>query len=168
MFVSGALATTGDSPGQAANLKGQLLIADDGMADPRFAKTVILMIEHNRHGAMGVVVNRAVGSVPLAKLMEGLGVDAAGVKGVLKLHYGEPVESGVGFLVHGPDYHGPGTQIVNDVAYITTDQKSSELLLMEKAPNKKSLSWATQDGDLGNSKLNWRGTVGSLHRRPRP
>ena len=137
MFVSGALATAGDSLGQAANLKGQLLIADDGMGDPRFAKTVILMIEHNRHGAMGVVVNKVVGSGPLAKLMEGFGMDAAGVKDVLKLHYGGPVESGVGFLVHGPDYHGPGTQIVNDVASITTDQKVFQDIADGKGPEQK-------------------------------
>jgi hypothetical protein len=43
------------------------------MRDPRFAKTVILMIQHDQHGAMGLVVNKPVGEGPLAKLMEGFG-----------------------------------------------------------------------------------------------
>ncbi len=40
------------------SLKGQLLIATPGMSDPNFARTVILMVEHDRDGAWGLILNR--------------------------------------------------------------------------------------------------------------
>ena len=43
------------------SLKGHLLIADAGLYDPNFRKTVVLMAEHNEEGALGVVLNQRSG-----------------------------------------------------------------------------------------------------------
>ena len=40
------------------SLRGQLLIASPALLDPNFARTVVLVVEHNDEGAMGVVLNR--------------------------------------------------------------------------------------------------------------
>lgn len=40
-------------------LAGQLLIALPALADPNFARAVVLLCQHDADGAMGVVVNRA-------------------------------------------------------------------------------------------------------------
>ena len=40
------------------SLKGHLLMAMPGLADPNFVQTVTCICEHNAHGAMGIVVNR--------------------------------------------------------------------------------------------------------------
>ena len=40
------------------SLRGQLLVASPAMADPNFARTVVLITEHNEDGALGVVLNR--------------------------------------------------------------------------------------------------------------
>lgn len=40
------------------SLKGHLLIATPQLIDPNFARTVLLMLEHNEEGAAGVVLNR--------------------------------------------------------------------------------------------------------------
>jgi putative transcriptional regulator len=39
-------------------LKGHFLIASPRLADPNFAKTVVLLVHHNEEGAFGVVLNR--------------------------------------------------------------------------------------------------------------
>jgi putative transcriptional regulator len=39
--------------------KGKLLVAGKDLRDPNFSETVILLLEYNEQGAMGVVVNRA-------------------------------------------------------------------------------------------------------------
>jgi putative transcriptional regulator len=39
--------------------RGQLLIAGPALADPNFWRTVVLVIEHNDDGALGLVLNRA-------------------------------------------------------------------------------------------------------------
>jgi putative transcriptional regulator len=41
-----------------ASLSGQLLIAGPTLLDPNFHRTVILVCDHDEHGAMGLVLNR--------------------------------------------------------------------------------------------------------------
>lgn len=40
------------------SLKGRLLVATPDLADPNFARTVVLVLEHGDDGALGVVLNR--------------------------------------------------------------------------------------------------------------
>jgi putative transcriptional regulator len=40
------------------SLKGKLLVAAPTMREPTFCRTVISLLEHNRDGALGVVINR--------------------------------------------------------------------------------------------------------------
>src|ERR671924_38414 len=40
------------------SLRGKLLIATPALVDPNFARSVVLITEHNDEGAMGVVLNR--------------------------------------------------------------------------------------------------------------
>src|SRR5687768_8432333 len=40
------------------SLQGQLLIAAPRLADPNFFHTVVLMVQHNDDGALGLVLNR--------------------------------------------------------------------------------------------------------------
>lgn len=85
-------------------LVGQFLVATPKMGDPRFAESVVFMVQHDAHGAFGLIVNRVLGTGPLAGILEGLGVPAAGVDGDITLHYGGPVEPGLGFVLHSGDY----------------------------------------------------------------
>jgi putative transcriptional regulator len=39
-------------------LKGRFLIASRQLLDPNFAKTVVLLLEYNKQGAMGLIINR--------------------------------------------------------------------------------------------------------------
>src|SRR3954454_23412480 len=41
------------------NLRAHLLVASPQLGDPNFARTVVLITEHNEEGAMGIVLNRA-------------------------------------------------------------------------------------------------------------
>src|SRR3954467_2828481 len=40
------------------SLRSQLLVASPQLTDPNFARTVLLITEHNDAGAMGIVLNR--------------------------------------------------------------------------------------------------------------
>ncbi len=84
-------------------LAGRLLVASEKMGDPRFQKTVIYMIEHSPDGAMGLIVNVPMGTVPAAKLFNRLGLDGDGVEGEIAVYFGGPVDPKRGFLLHSTD-----------------------------------------------------------------
>ncbi len=117
---------TGAVPGKGpavrpkpAGLAGQFLVATTELRDPRFVRTVIYMIRHDASGAMGLIVNRPMGEMPLARFLEKLGMDGKEVRGDIRVHYGGPVEPGQGFVLHTTDYAIEGTQVVNDGIAIT-------------------------------------------------
>lgn len=98
-----------ETPTQDSYLTGQMLIAMPNMRDPRFARTVIYMCAHNADGAMGLVVNRLIGSITFPDLLEQLGIDNSSVSDEIRVHFGGPVESGRGFVLHSAEYEREGT-----------------------------------------------------------
>ena len=51
------------------SIKGHLLIASSDLPDPNFAQTVVLVVEHDSNGALGIVLNRP-SQHPLADIWE--------------------------------------------------------------------------------------------------
>jgi putative transcriptional regulator len=101
----------------ASSLAGRLLVADAGMPDPRFAETVIFLVRHDRSGAFGLVINRRLSVQPIAIVMKTLGLDPGDAKGEIAVHYGGPVESSLGFILHTTDYAHKGTfKVTNEIA----------------------------------------------------
>lgn len=92
-----------------------------GLRDPRFAKTIIYMCAHSAEGAMGLVLNRVLDSLTFPDLLEQLGIETAEIGDQIKVHFGGPVESGRGFVLHTPDYMQDTTLVVdNEVALTAT------------------------------------------------
>ncbi len=90
------------------------------MPDPRFAQTVIFMLSHSDEGAMGVIVNRPAGEIPYDVLLTEMCVDADGAQGGVMAHYGGPVETERGFVLHSTDVVDPGSVVVSDTLAMTT------------------------------------------------
>jgi putative transcriptional regulator len=95
-------------------LTGQLLVAMPGMPDPRFAHSVIYMCAHSDDGAMGLIVNRIVDSLDFSELLTQVGVEEDQIARNLPVHYGGPVETGRGFVLHSREYRHEGTISVDD------------------------------------------------------
>lgn len=85
-------------------LGGQLLAAMPNMGDPRFERTVIYLCAHNDEGAMGLVLNRLVDSLTFPDLLNQLGIDHGRLGEEIRIHFGGPVETGRGFVLHSADY----------------------------------------------------------------
>jgi putative transcriptional regulator len=97
-------------------LTGQLLIAMPQMTDPRFEHSVVYMCAHNADGAMGLVVNKLVESLTFTDLLHQmeLEIDAGDLDQRIQVHFGGPVESARGFVLHTPDYLSEATMKVSD------------------------------------------------------
>jgi putative transcriptional regulator len=108
-----------DTDDRGSYLTGQLLIAMPSMGDPRFARTVIFLCAHNEEGAMGLVVNKPMPSISFTDLLAQLGIEAAHGAGGQRVHFGGPVESGRGFVLHSTDFQREGTMVVDDHVALT-------------------------------------------------
>ena len=84
-----------------------------GMPDPRFQRTVILMVRHGKDGALGITINRPVQELPIATLLEKLGESDTSVEGSVQVFAGGPVQPGVGFVLHSADYKRTGTVVID-------------------------------------------------------
>ncbi|HMP72355.1 MAG TPA: YqgE/AlgH family protein [Kiritimatiellia bacterium] len=72
-------------------LAGYVLAASPSLTDENFSHSLVLMVEHDRLGAVGLVMNRPVGRA-LHEVTTGPFVD--GVKGTIPVLFGGPVQSG--------------------------------------------------------------------------
>ena len=52
------------------HVKDNFLIATENMNDNKFKKTVVIMLESDEKGAWGLVINKPIGSLPLALLID--------------------------------------------------------------------------------------------------
>lgn len=107
------------STAETRSLSGQLLVAEPTMPDPRFAETVILMISHDASGALGLIVNRRLGEIDIADLLEEMGRGSEGTQGTIHLHYGGPVEPQRGFILHSADSLPDGSNPVGEDFAVT-------------------------------------------------
>lgn len=104
-------------------LAGNLLIAMPNMRDPRFEHSVILLCAHDRHHAMGVIVNKPLGDVELGELLEQLDIDPREGVGGDPVYFGGPVQTERGLVLHTLDYRTEATMEICPGVGITTSRE---------------------------------------------
>jgi putative transcriptional regulator len=120
------------------SLAGQLLIASPTITDPRFARTVILMVQHDRNGALGIIVNLPVEERPMAKVLEMLGESDTNATGTVRIFAGGPVQPQIGFVVHSADYQRAETTVIEGRLAMTATREILRDIANARGP-KKSL-----------------------------
>ena len=121
-------------------LVGQLLVAMPQMRDTRFARSVIYLCAHSAEGAMGLVVNKLFGSLTFPDLLEQLNIEATGSAEPIRVHFGGPVESGRGFVLHSDDYKRDGTMIVEPGYCLTATVDILKAIAQGDGPRKSFLA----------------------------
>ena len=97
-----------------SSVKNNFLIATEKMNDNRFEKTVIAMLENDEDGAWGLVINKPMGSIPLAMLIDpSLSTSEEREKLYEKnilIFWGGPVEVKIFFVLHSSEYQSESTK----------------------------------------------------------
>jgi putative transcriptional regulator len=114
-------------------LSGQLLIAMPGMQDPRFGRTVLYICAHSPEGAMGLIINRAFGEIRFVDLMSQLGIDGSSGQD-RPVHFGGPVDSSRGFVLHSPDFKADDTLIVDGNIALTATKDILQAIVKGDGP----------------------------------
>ena len=104
----------GDSP-----LKDNLLVAMPSLRGDTFAKSVIYVCTHSPSGAMGIVINQIVPEVTFKDLMEQLHLPHDSIRVNPTVHFGGPIETGRGFVLHSTDFMREGTVCISKRIGIT-------------------------------------------------
>ena len=111
-MLHAALPTAPELSGRTS-FAGQLLIASPELGDP-FDHAVIMIAQHDRNGALGIVINRPVARRPIATVLAALGADGAGVSDSVLIFLGGPVSPNVAFALHSTEYHGAHARDIDD------------------------------------------------------
>ncbi len=121
-------------------LSGQLLIAMPGMKDPRFTRAVVYLCAHNADGAMGIIVNRRFDGLNFSDLLAQL--DIALTPGALDvpIHFGGPVESSRGFVLHSGDYTHPTSMFVSEGVMLSATVDVLKVIADGSGPRKSLLA----------------------------
>ncbi|MGH8717593.1 MAG: YqgE/AlgH family protein [Burkholderiales bacterium] len=119
---------------QNVNLTGHFLIAMPSMADPHFAKSLTFICEHNDQGALGLVVNRPI-DMTLQSLFEQLGIEQTEHSmDSLPVHFGGPVQTDRGFVLHEPVGRWQSTLAVDGNVGLTTSKDILEAVSKGEGP----------------------------------
>jgi len=125
---------------ESGYLTGQLLVAMPNMRDPRFEKTVIYMCVHNAEGAVGLVLNRQIESITFPDLLRQLNIEGGDDAPELPIHFGGPVETGRGFVLHSSDYGQSGTIMVGDLIGLTATVDILKDMAAHRGPRSSMLA----------------------------
>ena len=123
------------------SVKDFLLIATEKIRDSRFEKTVILMLEHDKKGAIGIVLNKPMGTIslgPLISQVEDKSINKKQLYDVqIPIYWGGPVDDHKILILHSKDYKHESTKEYNNLS--TSDDLATLVEIAEKKGPKKSL-----------------------------
>ncbi|HET7410047.1 MAG TPA: YqgE/AlgH family protein [Paracoccaceae bacterium] len=118
-------------------LDGKVLIAMPGMQDPRFARAIVYLCAHSTEGAMGLIVNKRAEDLVWRDLFKRLGIPIGSVNAPRPVHYGGPVETGRGFVLHSGDYHAEeATMKVDGAVSMTATLDVLQAMALGRGPDR--------------------------------
>ena len=68
---------------------------------------------------MGLVVNKLMDNISFPDLLDQLNLTGSDAPGGIKVHFGGPVETGRGFVLHSADYVQDATLVINETVALT-------------------------------------------------
>jgi len=137
-----------------SSVKDHFLIATEKMNDNRFRETVIVMLESDEDGAWGLVINKRLGTMPIALLIDPSLHSSEEREKLFKINipvfWGGPVNVKEIFILHSTEYQSETTKNYGDIS-ISQDYNTLLDIAENKGPEKSLVilgysGWA--DGQL--------------------
>jgi putative transcriptional regulator len=117
-------------------LTNQFLIAMPNLNDPNFSHTVAYLCQHNREGALGIVINRPA-EIGIREILEQLHIKPLSDKvNAIQVYSGGPVQQERGFVIHTPNTRWDSTLVVSETIALTTSRDILEALAIGEGPDK--------------------------------
>ena len=117
--------------------KDFLIVATDELKDSRFKNTVIIMLDHDANGALGVVINKSLGRFSVDSLIKKLNDKIIEKEQLynfeIPIFWGGPLDSDKIFILHSKDYKNKKTKEYNTIS-ISNDRKTLVDIAEKKGP----------------------------------
>jgi putative transcriptional regulator len=136
-ILPGAQSSTGSESSAQDELQGKFLVAQPQVNDPRFAKSIILLIDHSGStGSMGLVINKVMGKLNSAEILENLELEPLERQEELPIFFGGPVELNHGFILHTSETLVETSRSVGENLAFSADAETVRLLISGKGPQR--------------------------------
>ena len=103
-----------------SSVKDHFLIATEKMRDNRFNETVIVMLESDKNGAWGLVINKRIGTMPIALLIDPSLNTSEEREDLFKINipvfWGGPVDAKEIFILHSTEYKSETTKNYGNIS----------------------------------------------------
>lgn len=119
------------------SLQGHLLIASPKLLDPNFFRSVVLMVQHDEQGAMGIVLNRPL-EMSIQRAWKQVSETPCGVEGFI--HQGGPVDGPL--IVLHTDEAFSEVEIAEGVHFCTDRESVEKLVWQAEGPMKFFVGYA--------------------------
>jgi putative transcriptional regulator len=121
---------------ESTDLTNNFLIAMPGLQDKNFFHTVTYICEHNKEGAMGIVLNRPT-DLQLNDILDQLDIGPdEGEKGAQPIYLGGPVQTDRGFVLHTAGGDWDSTLKITPEISVTTSRDILQSIMEGNGPPK--------------------------------
>ena len=117
--------------------KNFLIVATKKLKDTRFKNTVVAMLDHDEKGALGIVINKPLGTASIRSLIKGLN-DESIEKNLLDykvpIYWGGPLDNNKILIIHSKDYKNKNTKNYDKIS-ISNNYKALLDIAKNKGPS---------------------------------
>lgn len=124
---------------RTGSLAGKFLVASPSLQESCFTRAVIYMCLHNESGAMGVIVNYPIENIGVDDVLGQLNMESMAGRN-LPVHFGGPVESNRGFIIHSDEFIENGAIFQNDGMVITSNADVLQAMVKGNGPKQSLLA----------------------------
>ena len=121
---------------KANYLNNQFIIAMPTLSDPHFFHTVTYLCQHNKEGALGIVINRT-SEIKLGEIFKQMDISVTSPATVeTPVFSGGPVQQDRGFVIHTAGNQWDATMAVSDSISLTTSRDIVEAIAAGEGPER--------------------------------
>ncbi len=132
--------------------KDFFIVATNKLKDSRFKKAVIVMLDHDNKGALGVVINKPLGNFKIGSLIKDLNIDDTDKAELYDLevpiYWGGPLDNNKLLILHSNDYKNQNTKSYKDIS-LTNDYKALLDIAKNKGPKNKLVILGVSAWNIG-------------------